>query len=68
VPKTYNQREYVKALDSKEDCITVVMGPAGTGKTYLACEEGINQLNKVDKLIKTFEMYTCFICDTGHRP
>jgi phosphate starvation-inducible PhoH-like protein len=55
VPKTPNQKEYVKALDSKEDCITVVIGPAGTGKTLMACISAINYLkeNKIDKIIIT---------------
>jgi len=54
-PKTPNQKEYVNALDSKEDCITVVMGPAGTGKTLMACNSAVNYLkeNKIDKIIIT---------------
>lgn len=55
VPKTTNQKEYVNALDSKEDCITVVIGPAGTGKTLMACNSAVNYLkeNKIDKIIIT---------------
>ena len=55
VPKTYNQKEYVKALDSKDDSITVVIGPAGTGKTLMACNSAVNYLkeNKIDKIIIT---------------
>jgi len=55
IPKTPNQKEYVNALDSKEDCITVVVGPAGTGKTLMACNSAVNYLkeNKIDKIIIT---------------
>lgn len=55
VPKTSNQKEYVNALASKEDCITVVIGPAGTGKTLMACNSAVNYLNenKIDKIIIT---------------
>jgi phosphate starvation-inducible PhoH-like protein len=55
IPKTPNQKEYVKALDSKDDSITVVIGPAGTGKTLMACNSAVNYLkeNKIDKIIIT---------------
>ena len=55
IPKTPNQKEYVIALDSKEDYITVVVGPAGTGKTLMACNSAVNYLkeNKIDKIIIT---------------
>ena len=54
-PKTYNQEQYVNALNNKEDSITVVTGPAGTGKTLMACNSAVNYLkeNKVDKIIIT---------------
>lgn len=54
-PKTNNQKQYVNALNNKEDCITIVVGPAGTGKTLLACNSAINYLkNKIiDKIIIT---------------
>lgn len=55
IPKTPNQKEYVNALDSKDDSITVVIGPAGTGKTLMACNSAVNYLkeNKIDKIIIT---------------
>jgi phosphate starvation-inducible PhoH-like protein len=55
LPKTENQKKYVKLLDSKNDYILSVIGPAGTGKTLLACNKAIDDLkNKnVDKIIIT---------------
>jgi phosphate starvation-inducible PhoH-like protein len=54
-PKTENQKNYVKYLGSKMDYILSVVGPAGTGKTLLACNKAIDELNKknIDKLIIT---------------
>jgi phosphate starvation-inducible PhoH-like protein len=54
-PKTYNQAQYVNALNKKEDSITVVVGPAGTGKTLMACNSAVNYLkeSKIDKIIIT---------------
>ena len=52
-PKTSNQKAYVNALSSKNDSITVVVGPAGTGKTLLACNSAINYFKEgaIDKII-----------------
>ena len=54
-PKTENQKTYVKYLASKMDYILSVVGPAGTGKTLLACIKAIDELNKknIDKIIIT---------------
>ena len=54
-PKTENQKLYVNALNNKEDCITIVAGPAGTGKTLMACNSAISYLKegKIDKIIIT---------------
>lgn len=54
-PKTSNQKAYVNALSSKNDSITVVVGPAGTGKTLLACNSAINYFKEgtIDKIIIT---------------
>ncbi len=41
-PKTAGQREYVKAL--RESDIVIGIGPAGTGKTYLAVAVGVEAL------------------------
>ena len=54
-PKTENQKTYVKYLESKNDYILSVVGPAGTGKTLLACNKAIDELKKktIDKIIIT---------------
>jgi len=54
-PKSDNQKAYVNALNKKEDCITIVTGPAGTGKTLMACNAAVNYLkdNVIDKIIIT---------------
>ncbi len=52
-PKTFNQREYVEAI-AKYD-LTFGIGPAGTGKTYLAIACAVAELKKgtIKKLILT---------------
>ena len=54
-PKSYNQKIYVEALNTKEDYILAVTGPAGSGKTLLACITAIESLKqqKIDKIILT---------------
>lgn len=39
-PKTYGQSEYIRSIEDK--MITFGIGPAGTGKTYLAMAEAIS--------------------------
>jgi len=55
LPKTPNQKDYVNALNTKEDSITIVVGPAGTGKTLMACNHAVSYFkeNKIDKIIIT---------------
>jgi phosphate starvation-inducible PhoH-like protein len=43
-PKTGGQREYVSALRDNE--IVIGIGPAGTGKTYLAVAAGVEALSR----------------------
>lgn len=52
-PKTFNQKKYVEAIE-KADLIFAV-GPAGTGKTYLAVAQAVADLKKgkFKKLILT---------------
>ncbi len=52
-PKTFNQRNYVEAIASYD--LTFGIGPAGTGKTYLAVASAVAELKKgsVKKLILT---------------
>jgi len=52
-PKTANQMRYVSAID--ENTITFGIGPAGTGKTYLAMAKAIQalQAKQVNRIILT---------------
>ena len=43
-PKTEGQREYVDAID--ENTIVFGIGPAGTGKTYLAMAKAVQALQR----------------------
>ncbi|HOK23088.1 MAG TPA: PhoH family protein [Candidatus Hydrothermia bacterium] len=51
--KTPNQKEYIKLID--ENDVVIAIGPAGTGKTYLAVASAINFLRKnlVERVILT---------------
>ncbi|RLE08343.1 MAG: phosphate starvation-inducible protein PhoH [Candidatus Aminicenantes bacterium] len=53
VPKTFNQREYIKAI--REYDLVFGIGPAGTGKTYLAMAMALSflQANHVTRIILT---------------
>jgi phosphate starvation-inducible PhoH-like protein len=59
-PKTQNQINYVKSLNEETCKITVVTGPAGTGKTLFACLKAIEMLNKheINKVIITRPVVT----------
>src|SRR3954470_11741103 len=50
-PKTVNQKRYVEAID--EHTIVFGIGPAGTGKTYLAMAKGVQarQAKRVNRII-----------------
>jgi phosphate starvation-inducible protein PhoH and related proteins len=52
-PKTLNQKRYVDAID--EHTVVFGIGPAGTGKTYLAMAKAVQSLQakKVDRIILT---------------
>jgi phosphate starvation-inducible PhoH-like protein len=47
-PKTAGQRQYVQAMSTND--IVVGIGPAGTGKTYLAVAKAVEALNR--KLVR----------------
>jgi phosphate starvation-inducible protein PhoH and related proteins len=53
IPKTLNQKRYVEAIFAKE--VVFGIGPAGTGKTYLAMAAAISALLKgeIEKIILT---------------
>ncbi len=52
-PKTLNQKRYVDAIDA--NTIVFCIGPAGTGKTYLAMAKAVNalQTKQVNRIILT---------------
>ena len=52
-PKTLNQKKYVEAID--RNTITFGIGPAGTGKTYLAMAKAVQALQSknVNRIILT---------------
>jgi phosphate starvation-inducible PhoH-like protein len=52
-PKTANQKHYVDAIE--ENTITFGIGPAGTGKTYLAMAKAVAalQAKKVNRIVLT---------------
>ena len=52
-PKTIKQISYVKMLNTSD--LVLCIGPAGTGKTYLAVVDAVNKLrtNKIKKIILT---------------
>ncbi len=52
-PKTLNQKRYVDAID--EHTVVFGIGPAGTGKTYLAMAKAVQSLQakKVNRIILT---------------
>lgn len=49
--KTAGQRGYVKAL--RESTVTICIGPAGTGKTYLAVAQAVKELKngEIDRIV-----------------
>jgi len=52
-PKTLGQRQYVESI--KNNTITIGVGPAGTGKTYLAVAEAVSafRAKEVNRIILT---------------
>jgi phosphate starvation-inducible PhoH-like protein len=54
-PKTANQELYVKYLSDPSTKILFAVGPAGTGKTMLACNQAIKELKSgnIQKIVLT---------------
>ena len=52
-PKTMNQRRYIDAIDRSD--LTFGIGPAGTGKTYLAVAMAVSALlnKRVSRILLT---------------
>jgi phosphate starvation-inducible PhoH-like protein len=55
VPKKESQARYMRMLADASKQVVVAVGPSGTGKTFLAVHEGLQQLDAgvVDKMILT---------------
>ncbi len=55
VPRNPNQEEYLQKLHDQTKNIVFAIGPAGTGKTLLACQVGIKLFKEglVDKIVIT---------------
>lgn len=69
-PKTENQRKYVELLNDKKTSLIVALGPAGSGKTLLACVNAIEMLQKgeIQKIILTRPMITVEDEEVGFLP
>ena len=52
-PKTLGQKKYVESI--KKNTVTIGVGPAGTGKTYLAVAMAVNafKAKKINRIILT---------------
>lgn len=52
-PKTLGQKKYIEAI--KNNTVTIGIGPAGTGKTYLAVAQAVNafRAKQVNRIILT---------------
>ena len=59
-PKTINQEKYLNYLNNDTTKIIVSTGPAGTGKTLLACQKAITEMKnlEIDKIIITRPVVT----------
>ena len=55
IPRNRNQENYVLSLMNDTKSIVFGIGPAGTGKTLLACQAAVKSFiqNDVDKIIVT---------------
>lgn len=55
VPRTRNQERLVLALQDESQHIVVTVGPAGTGKTYLAMQAAVKALRegRTDRIVMT---------------
>jgi phosphate starvation-inducible protein PhoH len=53
--RSINQRDYIDLLLNPYNTIVFAMGPAGTGKTMLACLAALKAYseNKIDKIVLT---------------
>tara|TARA_Y100000389_G_scaffold202681_2_gene248727 strand:- start:20507 stop:21271 length:765 start_codon:yes stop_codon:yes gene_type:complete len=70
ISKTPRQEKYSNFLSSDKIDLVVATGPAGTGKTYFACESALEQLknNNIKKIILTRPLVTLEDEDVGFLP
>jgi len=70
IPKTENQRKYFELLNNQDKSLIVVIGPAGSGKTLLACSQAMEDLkaNKINKIIITRPMVSVEDEEIGFLP
>jgi phosphate starvation-inducible PhoH-like protein len=69
-PLTLNQKQYNNLLINDQKNIVIVNGPAGTGKTLMACNQAIQMLeaNKINKIILTRPLITVENEEMGFLP
>ena len=69
-PKTENQKKYVELLNDKKTSLIVALGPAGCGKTLLACVNAIEMFKKgeIQKIILTRPMVSVEDEEVGFLP
>jgi phosphate starvation-inducible PhoH-like protein len=55
IPRNINQKQYLRILNDPTKNIVFALGPAGTGKTLIACQVGIKFFKEglVDKIVVT---------------
>ena len=54
-PRSYNQHQYWQMLQDDAKSVVIAHGPAGSGKTLLATQNGIDlmKLQKIEKIVIT---------------
>lgn len=59
-PRTENQKRYVQSLSHVDNDLLIAVGPAGTGKTLLACTYAIQRLSEdsIQKIVLTRPIVT----------
>jgi phosphate starvation-inducible PhoH-like protein len=59
-PKSINQESYINHLNNNNYKMIISVGPAGTGKTFFACQKGISLIKseEINKIIITRPMVT----------
>ena len=69
-PVTPNQKIYSELLSDETKQLIIVNGPAGTGKTLLACSKAIQDLqqSKIDKIVLTRPLITVEEEEMGFLP